>query len=148
VQIHEMFWREFTTKWEHGYRPRCPAESVAGLEPANGNGYCMAPIFEHGCRMWFDASMQAEDGDVVLAEFHSTVVDRILAERANDAEFQKTYGDKRDQLGRAIKLLAYFRGVPFLVTVDSLTPLNGGQYGAGPPLGPSKILGVLRRFEC
>jgi hypothetical protein len=149
ADLHAMFWHRFVTKYERtGYTPRMPAESLGGLIPANGHGYCLAPVITNGARMWFDSSLEAEPGDIVLAEFHPTVIDRILRERADDAEFQQQYGDraKRGELGRVIKLLAEYRGRRYLVTHDSLTPLDGGQFGAGPPLGPSKILGVLRNI--
>lgn len=141
--LQAAFWADFVAQYERdGYRPRRPAHTTDGLELAIGNGYCLAPVLKHGCRLGFDTSMTAEDGDIVLAEFHSSVVDRILAQRQNDAQFMETYGSRRAELGRAIKLLRYFRDVPFLVTNDSMVPLNGGHYGAGAPLGPSKVLGV------
>jgi len=150
ADLHAMFWHEFVAKHEVGYQPRLPAESTQGLVPVTGHGYCMTPIIKHGTRMWFDRSLAPESGDVVTAQFHPTVIERTLRDRANDADFQRAYGDeaKRGELGRVIKLLCSYRGVPFLVTNDSMVPLNGGKYGAGPPLGPSKIIGVLRRIDA
>ena len=107
-----------------GFRLRAPSVDGAGLVPVRGEGDCLAPILRDGDICFFDPTLPARDGDIVL-----------VAYRADDA--RQAFGDNWGGHLLFTKLLRHVFGHALLLTAE----------GAGPLTPRQTILGVCRRIE-
>jgi hypothetical protein len=115
-----------------GLKLRCPAESPAGLAgPFRGVGSCLEPLCGEGDLRWFDPSLPAQDGDMVLVEMTPETLQGIVDRGASDSNWLAMYGHTPNPL--VVKILRAIGNEYHLLTNGSLLPL-----------GDNRILGVCR----
>jgi hypothetical protein len=109
--VQNAFW-----SWhQQDHALRVSHDNAAVIGPLKARGWCLHPLRTDGDLMWFDPTLQAQHGDIVLVQF----------------EYPDTPAAERNELGFMGKVLVEFADEYWLA-------FNTGMF----PLGDIKILGA------
>jgi hypothetical protein len=135
-------WAELVQRVERGeYRLRQPAASKDGLVgPFHGRGECLVPLM-HENLVWIDPAMPAEDGDLVIVQWHPDTLRGIIERGRRKPEWVAMYGENPSNI--ATKWLRRIGSEYWLVCKSACLPLAANPFYGG----ENKILGVARYIE-
>ncbi len=137
----EREWAALVQRVERGeYRLRAPTATTAGLVPFRGRGDCLVPLL-HEDIVWIDPTMPAEDGDLVIVQWHPDTLRKIIERCRDKPEWVATYGENPGDI--ATKWLRRNGNDYLLVCRQSLLPLSASPFWGG----ENRILGVVRYIE-
>lgn len=104
---------------------RCPAPSPRNLlGPFVGCGGCLGAFMpEHRTMRWFDPSIAAHDGDIVLVELTDELIAELLHVNRDNPEWLAKYGPEPPKL--ATKWLRHYRGELYIFEEKTGVPLAG-----------------------
>jgi hypothetical protein len=124
------FWNEFCAR---EWQPR-PGRDENLIGPFHMYGECLDPYMRSGELHWYDPTIPARDGDIVLVQWAPEVLEDMYARNAGDAAWMRQYGEPAPVATKIYKTVGRNQ---WLLTRKSMLPL-----------GANRILGVLRKRLC
>lgn len=121
------FWPDFCAR---EWQPRT-GDDANLIGPFHMYGECLDPFIRSGELHWYDPTLPARDGDVVLVQWDPTVLEDMYARNSGDATWMTQYGEPAPIATKIYKTVGPNQ---WLLTRKSMSAL-----------GANKILGVLRK---
>jgi hypothetical protein len=112
------------------FKLRDPSTAVGRMIVGTGKGVCLEPLLPERARIWFDPTVEAQDGDLVLIRYTDQWVQRLFEAAASASPEWRTAWRESDlvdgELPRfACKVLRIVNGAQWVLWKDAAIPLRG-----------------------